>query len=162
MAARADHERRVVLSVLDRLLDEEPKSTRDVLPTRAETVRELRRAVTRDLDTLLNTRNTFSDLSPDFTEVARSVIAYGLPDLSSFGHSPNDWIRLRQAIETAIRTFEPRLAGAVVTVTPPTSTDRSVRVRIDARLIMTPNPEPISFDIVMPFLASRCEVKERT
>ena len=34
--------------------------------------------------------------------------------------------------------------------------------RLDAaRLIMTPTPEPISFDIVMPLLANRCEVKER-
>jgi type VI secretion system protein ImpF len=160
--ARADHELRVVVSVLDRLIDADPKSTRDVLPTRAETVRELRRTVTRDLDTLLNTRNTFPDLSPDFAEVGRSVIAYGLPDLSGFGRSGNDWTRLRQAIEGAIRTFEPRLTGVVAMVTPPTTTDRSVRVRIDARLIMTPTPEPISFDIVMPLLANRCEVKERT
>jgi type VI secretion system protein ImpF len=151
-----------VLSVFDRLIDEDPKSTRDVLATRAETVRELRRTVTRDLDALLNTRNTFSDLSPDFTEVGLSVLTYGLPDLSSFGQSNNDWSRLRQAIETAIRTFEPRLSGAVASVTPPTVADRSVRVRIDARLLMTPTPEPISFDIVMPLLANRCEVKERT
>ncbi len=147
--------------MLDRLIDTDPSSTRDVLPTRAETVRELRRSVTRDLDNLLNSRNTFSDLSPDFVEVGRSVIAFGLPDLSSFGQSTADWNRLRQAIETAIRIYEPRLIGTVATVTPPSSTDRSVRVRIDARLIMTPAPEPISFDIVMPLLANRCEVKER-
>jgi type VI secretion system protein ImpF len=157
-----DHEIRHVGSVLDRLIDLEPKSHRDVLPTRAESVRALHRAVQRDLDNLLNSRNTFVDLSPDFVEAGQSVLTYGLPDFSALMiSSPRDQNRLRQSIETTIRTFEPRLTGIVATVTPPTPTDRSIRLHVDARLVMDPSPEAVSFDIVLPLHTSKFEVKER-
>jgi type VI secretion system protein ImpF len=148
-------------SVLDRLIDLEPRSHRDVLPTRAESVRDLRRAVQRDLDNLLNSRNSFFDLSSDFAEAGQSVLTYGLPDFSALNlASPRDQNRLRQAIETTIRTFEPRLTGIVATITPQPAADRSLRLHIDARLIMDPSPTPVSFDIVMPLHTRKYEVKE--
>ena len=45
--------------------------------------RQMLDAVRRDLEELLNTRQP--DPPPEFPEVARSVVAYGLPDLSSVG-----------------------------------------------------------------------------
>lgn len=156
-----DHEIRVVPSVLDRLIDLKP-GVADVLPTRKESVDALHLSVQRDLDNLLNARNTFFDLSPDFAETGQSVLTYGLPDFGALAiSSPRDQNRLRQAIETAIRTFEPRLTGIVATLTPPAPTDRSLRLHIDAHLIMDPAPEAIAFDIVMPLHTSKCEVKER-
>jgi type VI secretion system protein ImpF len=160
-----DHQIRVVPSLLDRLIDLEPRITRDVIPTRAESVRSLRRAVQRDVDNLLNTRNTFADLSPDFEEVTRSVLAYGLPDFSAFSQADaRGRQRLRQIIETTIRTYEPRLTGVVATIddaSPDMNRPQAFRLRIDARLVMDPSPEPVSFDIVMPLHSSKYEVKER-
>jgi type VI secretion system protein ImpF len=156
----ADHEVPVVQSVLDRLIDAEPRDHRDAASTHAESVRQLRRAVQRDLDNLLNSRNTFADLSPDFAEAGQSVLTYGLPDFSGLNlSSARDQNRLRLVIETAIRTFETRLTGIVATITPPTATDRSLRLHVDARLVMTPSPQPVSFDIVMPLHTRRYEVK---
>ena len=157
----ADHEVRVVPSVLDRLIDEDPKSRRDAPGARAESVRELRRAVQRDLDNLLNSRDAFADLSPDFVEAGQSVLKYGLPDFSTMNlaNAP-DRNRVRLIIETAIRTFEPRLTGIVVTVAPVTPTDRSLRLRLDARLIVAPSTTPIGFDIRLPPQARTYEVKE--
>ena len=156
------HEIRVVPSVLDRLLDLEPASHRDVLPTRAESVRELHSAVQRDLDNLLNARNAFFDLSSDFTECGQSVLTYGLPDFSAMTlSSGRDQNRLRQAIEVAIRTFEPRLTNVVATFAPTSAADRSVRLHVDARLAMDPSPEAVAFDIVMPLHSGKYEVKER-
>jgi type VI secretion system protein ImpF len=153
----ADHEVRAVPSVLDRLIDLAPKNQRDVLPTRAESVRELRRAVRRDLDTLLNSHNTFFDLSPDFAEAGQSVLTYGLPDFSEVRNSPD---RLRRAIEAAIRTFEPRLTAVVATTGERKLTEPLLRLHVDARLVMDPSPEPVSFDIVMPLHTCEYEVKE--
>ena len=80
------------------------------MPSRAESVRELKRAVQRDLEILLNSRNPFSDLSTAFQEAGHSVLTYGLPDFSSLNvASPADQNRLRQMIENTIRVFEPRL-----------------------------------------------------
>ena len=149
-------------SVFDRLIDLEPKSPRDQLATRAASVREFRRAVERDLDDLLNSRNTFADLSPDFAEAGQSVLTYGLPDISAFAiSSARDQNRLRQIVETVIRTFEPRLTGISVTLAPSAPTDRSMRLHVDARLVVDPSPEPIAFDIVMPLHTCKYEVKER-
>src|SRR6476620_2859291 len=158
----ADYEIHIVPSVLDLLIDLEPKSSRDAADTRADTVRALRLAVGRDLDNLLNSRNTFADLSSDFVEGRQSVLTYGLPEFTAMNLSfPVSQQRLRQAIETTIRTFEPRMTGVVATITPPTNTDRSLRIHVDARLLMDPSPEAIAFDIVMPISSGKYEVKER-
>jgi type VI secretion system protein ImpF len=159
---RDEHEIRVVPSLLDRLLDEDPDNSRDGIPTRAETVRAYRRAVQRDLEQLVNTRNPFADLAPEFVEVRRSVIAFGLPDFTSSNvNSPSDQERLRQVIKSVIEFFEPRLTGIVAELVPAGTTERGLRLRIEARLQMDPAPERISFDIVMPMHASKYEVKER-
>lgn len=168
-----DHEIRVVPSVLDRLIDLEPSASRDVLPTRAETVRQFRRSVQRDLDHLLNSRNTFTDLAADLAEARQSILTYGLPDLSTLA-APGEQgkNRLRQALEATIRAFEPRLTNVVASVldSPADLIDARdgrkaniapVRLRVDARLVIDPVPEPVGFDIVVPLQTARCEVKER-
>jgi len=157
----ADYDVRVTPSLLDRLIDLDHKSPRDVPTSRAESLRELKRAVQRDLESLLNSRNPYQDLAPAFTEAWQSVLTYGLPDFTAFNVSnPADQNRLRQLVENAIRTFEPRLAGTTVVLLPAVETERSLRFRIDARLMIDPAPEPVSFDILMPFQTMKSEVKE--
>ena len=139
---KSDYDVRVTPSVLDRLLDSDHKSLRDPVVSRAESVRELRLAVQRDLESLLNSRNPYSDLPAAFAEAGQSVITYGLPDFSALNvANTNDQHRLRQLIERTIRTFEPRLIGVNTTLMPASPTDRSMRLRIDARLVMDPSPE---------------------
>ena len=158
----SDSEIRVVGSIFDRLVDDDPKQSKDALATRRETVDAYRSSVTRDLEHLLNTRNPFADLDASFVEVRRSVIAYGLPDFSTLNiNSPKDQERIRQAIKSTIEFFEPRLTGVTAELIPATAVDRALRLRIEARLLMDPAPERVSFDIVMPLDAGRYEVKER-
>jgi type VI secretion system protein ImpF len=159
--SRTDYDVRVTPSVLDRLIDLEPKISRDVMPSRAETVRQLRKSVQRDLESLLNARNPYGDLSTAFTEAGQSVITYGLPDFSALNvNNPNDQQRLRQFIEATIRTFEPRLISITAVLVPTAQTERSLCLRIDARLVMDPAPEAVSFDIIMPMQTMKAEVKE--
>lgn len=159
--ARDDYDIRVTPSLLDRLIDQDPRSSRDVAPSRADSVRELRRAVLRDLESLLNSRNPFPDLSSAFAEAGQSVLTYGLPDLTSRAvGNTTDQHELRQLIESAIRTFEPRLTSVTASLQPDSQTERSLCLRIDARLVMDPAPEPVSFDIIMPMQTLKCEVKE--
>jgi len=161
--SRADFDVRVIPSLLDRLIDSDPKSSRDPAQTRAESVREFRMSVQRDLESLLNSRNPYADLPGEFAEAGQSVVTYGLPDFSALNiASPNDQQRLRQLIETAIRTFEPRLAGVSTVLLPPAGGERTLRLRIDARLVIDPTPEPVSFDIVMPFNTRKYEVQDNS
>jgi type VI secretion system protein ImpF len=166
----SDSDIRVVPPVLDRLTDEAPGETADALATRAESVRQFRRSVQRDLENLLNARNPFKDLSEGFAEVRRSVVAYGL---NTIGFAPlADRERVRQDVKNTIATFEPRLTDVVVELEGDRGQDRnqyaqstsnldpSLRLRVYARLLIEPSPEQISFDVVMPVETSRFEVKD--
>ena len=150
MAPKDDYDVKVTPSLLDRLLGAEPQS-----------IREMKGAVKRDLENLLNSRNSFSDLPAAFVEAGQSVLTHGLPDFTGLNPShPNDQNRLCHIVEAAIRSFEPRLSGANVTLISDSGTERSLRLRIDARLLVDPAPEPVSFDVVMPVQTMTCEVKE--
>lgn len=159
--AKSEHDVRVTPSLLDRLIDDSPRSPRDPAESRAEGIRELKAAVQRDLESLLNSRNANWDLGTAYAEAWRSVITYGMPDFSTLVMtSPNDQRRLRSMVETAIRNFEPRLTGVTTTLLPSAPTDRTLRMRIDGRLLIDPAPEAVTFDVIMPLQSSRYEVKD--
>ena len=112
--ARVGNELNLVPSVLDRLLDDEPELSHEPLTSRFQHVSQLKKAVARDLEALLNTRQeTLEEVPAEFTEVSRSLLVYGLPDFTTFTLlSQNDRTRVRRSIEQAIARFEPRLARA--------------------------------------------------
>lgn len=178
--ARPDRDVRVVPSVLDRLVGDRAAIERLVHDSavlgagrdgaeetdgrgssRFQPEAEYRRSVLRDLTVLLNTRNPFFDLSADFVEVPKSGLSYGLPDVTSLKvGNPADQQRLRQAVELALRRFEPRLKQVSVTVAKPSAGEGHVRLRVEAQLDLAPTSEPVSFDIVMPVSGRRYQVTE--
>jgi type VI secretion system protein ImpF len=82
MPPRTDNEIRVTPSVLDRLLDFEPKSQQEAPKSRSRNLRELKQSVRRDLEWLLNTRCFPDDIDENLEEVFKSVVVYGLPDIT--------------------------------------------------------------------------------
>lgn len=140
--------RPLVLSVLDRLLDDDPDNTREAQATPVQTMRDLKRAVRRDLESLLNTRVRLLSWPSTFTELNRSLVNYGLPDFTSANMaSSKDRDAFCRVIQNVILQFEPRLAR--VRVSPISATeplDRTFRFRIDAELKTEPSPEPVVFD----------------
>jgi type VI secretion system protein ImpF len=148
--SRVDNEVRITPSVLDRLLDDRPDQSRDAPATRQTSLRLLKDAVRRDLEWLLNARMTSESVSEELPEVARSLAAYGLPDLTSANvHDPDSRDDLRRAIEKAVTVFEPRLEGVEVELDRVIEGERSVRFRIEARLRVEPTPEPVVFDTML-------------
>lgn len=146
--ARADHKTNIVPSVLDRLIDDAPNESQEPVTGRFQSIREMERVVARDLEALLNSRReALEELPSEFAEVNRSLLTYGLPDLSSFSLlSENDRNRVRRVIEQTIAAAEPRLGRVNVKLEPPRDHDRGLRFRIDAQLQIDPAPEPVSFD----------------
>jgi type VI secretion system protein ImpF len=146
--ARADHKTNIVPSVLDRLIDDAPNASQEPVTGRFQSIREMERVVARDLEALLNSRReALEELPSEFTEVNRSLLTYGLPDLSSFSLlSENDRNRVRRVIEQTIAAAEPRLGRVNVKLESPRDHDRGLRFRIDAQLQIDPAPEPVSFD----------------
>ena len=147
---RSHDDVQITPSVLDRLIDDEPKKSRESPLSRAASLRQLKRAVKRNLEWLLNTRYIEDEISPGLKEVANSLADYGLPDFSHLSFkNPADIARLRNIIKNAITIFEPRLKDIEVTVEPRREGERHVRFRVSARLRVEPKPEPVTFDTLL-------------
>jgi type VI secretion system protein ImpF len=157
---RFDNEIRITPSVLDRLIDYEPEVSQEAAASRTKTLRQLKQAVRRDLEYLLNTRQVAGGLPVRLKEINKSLAAYGLPDFSNVNvNSPEEQTRLRRMIETTIATFEPRLKGVKVTFEPLRGAERALRFRVDARLQVEPTPEPVMFDTVLQLHSGEYKVR---
>jgi type VI secretion system protein ImpF len=160
--SRIDNEIRITPSVLDRLLDDRPDQTREPPASRQTSLRLLKDAVRRDLEWLLNTRLDPGVRSRELPEASRSLASYGLPDFTNADvHSSDGRDSLRAAIETAVRSFEPRLEGVRVVLEKVAEVERAVRFKIEAQLRVDPAPEPVVFDTMLPVGGSEFRVKEK-
>jgi type VI secretion system protein ImpF len=147
--ARTDNEIRVSTSVLDRLIDLEPRESREGPRSRTTSVSELKLSVLRDIEWLLNTRHGF-DIPDGLEETNKSVVAFGLPDFTALSiANHNELAALTKDIKDAITFFEPRLLDLKIVFEPITNTERQIKFRIEARLDAEPHPEPITFDTVL-------------
>jgi type VI secretion system protein ImpF len=149
--AREKGERPVTLSVLDRLIDEEPKSAVEAPMTRAESLRRLKAGVRRDLEWLLNVRVPVQPPPEGATELEKSVYCFGLPDICSMNLITNkNRAGLARLMEIAIAQFEPRLISPKVSLQPAaTGGLPQLHFAIDGLLAMDPMPEHVSFDTVL-------------
>jgi type VI secretion system protein ImpF len=146
-------------SILDRLLDQDPGGTSEPVQKRLS-VREIKNAVIRDLENLLNTRRQILVPSPEYHEVHNSLYMYGLQDFTM--KNPASTMvkqKLRQVIERTISRFEPRLKNVTVQIEASGQNERDLRFRITAILVIEPITEPVIFDTY--FDVSRGEYKIR-
>jgi type VI secretion system protein ImpF len=160
--ARWEAEQTVTQSVLDRLIDREPSVPAEPAPTRAQSVRQLRAALRRDLEWLLNTRRNPEAAGPEFVELERSLFNYGLPDISSLHwNSSRDRTRLSHLLEAAVAYFEPRLERVKVIALDAAGggSIQVLRFQIEGMLKMDPAPEHISFDTVLQISSGEYQVK---
>lgn len=148
--AREKGEGPVTLSVFDRLIDEEPKSSVEGPMTRAESLRRLKAAVRRDLEWLLNARQPVQAPPEGASELEKSVYCFGLPDICSMNlmtvRNRNGLARL---MEIAITQFEPRLINPKVSLVPSTGPLPQLHFAIEGLLAIDPMPEHVSFDTVL-------------
>lgn len=149
-------------SVLDRLIDLRPDVDREPTSSQTQVLHQLRQTVRRDLENLLNSRCRCRSWPEELTELSRSMVSYGVPDLSGADifNSERRRIFLR-TVEEVIRKFEPRFTRVkVVEVANADLLDRTLRFRIDALLRAYPAPEPIVFDSSLEPGTRNFEVQE--
>jgi type VI secretion system protein ImpF len=161
--SRAELERTARQSVLDRLIDAEPGLAGDPAVTWAESVRQLKASLRRDLEWLLNTRRhpSLDEIPEQYRELRRSLYTYGLADVTQLDpNSPAHRQRLLRDVEHTIATFEPRLAGVHVSlVDAPAESRRQLRFLIKGVLRVDPNPEHVVFDTVLEIASGEYQVK---
>jgi type VI secretion system protein ImpF len=156
-------------SLLDRLTDDEPSSKAESRERRVMSLRQLRYAVLRDLSWLLNSASRpLDDEITQFPLVARSVINYGLPDLTGLTTSGIKAGRLEQMVFEAIVAFEPRIMRKSLTVRAVEDTDgkggvgpNRYRFEINGELCPTPMSEALFLKTEVDLETGRVDVKDR-
>lgn len=132
-------------SLLDRLTDDEPDKPMESRDKRVISATKLRECVTRDIAWLLNCVNLGNDgLLADYPDVARSVVNFGIPDLTGATIAGLDGATLQRQLRDAIHAFEPRLTAEslkVMVSADATRMDRrSLSFRIDSEMWAQPLP----------------------
>ena len=156
----ASREPEFVLSVFDRLYDDDPDEATESRPCWVGPREVVKASVLLNIARVLNARRFVGELPGGTPHLERSVLAYGMPDFSGLTMaSPDDRERLRAAIESAVRRFEPRLTGVKVSPPDVTSGGVDLRFRIDAVLSLRPVLEPVTFDSVLLLSVRSFEVR---
>jgi type VI secretion system protein ImpF len=144
-------------SILDRLIDPESAGTAIMI---GYDIPKMFNAVLRDLEDLLNTRQTYRDMPEHYTEVCNSIMSYGLPDVLSIESvSQLHRTAIARAIKTVIERFEPRLRDVQVVILNPQDdlVKQSVRFRVDARMAVDPAPD-VAFDTILEMASGHYQV----
>lgn len=160
--ARWEHDyQNLQTSILDRLIDEAPEAPGEPVQDRLLSFRQVKAAVMRDVEHLLNTRRIILQPIAGFNEVSNSLHAYGLGDFTAVNpKSPAVRQQLRRDIEKTISRFEPRLKNVRVHLETAAQNERQLRFRITAMLMADPITEPISFDTYFDVNRSECIISK--
>ena len=132
-------------SLLDRLTDHAPGDLKERRDERVIDVARLREIIQRDLSWLLNTTNLESTFDADLLpNVARSVLNYGLAEVSGEYSTARRAELIRASIERAIGLHEPRIIPGSVDVTlSPDDARGEMTVAFDIHADMWAQPLPL-------------------
>ena len=153
-------------SLLDRLTDDHPTQTKESRAERVLSVRRLRECVRRDVAWLLNTTdlNTVNDLSA-YSEVATSVVNYGIPELTGRTIAGLEVDEISELIKQAILRFEPRVLPHTLEVRGikhnKEYSDRSLGFEISGQLWAQPVPQELYLRTELDLELGNINVTER-
>lgn len=142
---------RIRPSILDRLINRtaEPETWEASLVLYKD-------RVLRDLEWLLNARQTGEPARAPLDELERSIYNYGLPDFSSMSADEAATpTALARQIRREIELFEPRLTDVRVVFSDEARADRRLQFIIQATLLLDPDPERVEFDSVLELNSGR-------
>lgn len=153
--ARRPHQELVRLPLLDALFEGEG-ADRDTPGSR---MRRLKDSVRRDLQDLLNTRERCLGWPAELRELERSVLAYGVPDLTAANLASQERRNaFLQELAAIIRRQDPRFQRVHVQSLENTDPfDRTLRFRIEATLKVETGAETAVFDFHLEPISRRFE-----
>lgn len=157
--SRINAQQGLMPSLLDRLIDPGAAGT-GARP--GYTIERMVEAVHRDLEELLNTRLTNTNIPEDCPEVRRSIVGYGLPDLASLQtYTAEQRSEIGRVLEATIAYFEPRLRDIHATLLNPGEVkERNVKFHIEARLRVEPAPE-VAFDTILELSTGHTSIERQ-
>ncbi len=148
-------------SVFDRLTS----GNRQVNADFRISVHELKLAVRRDIEWLLNSKKPIAPPLDDFPESQTSILGYGLPDFTQYsGSSLGDCQAVCRLVTEAIKNFEPRMLARSVRVEHvPVENGNGMfsKFRINGIISVDPIKEAVSFDTDIEMDSGSVEITVR-
>jgi type VI secretion system protein ImpF len=137
-------------SLLDKLLGIEDHGSGKGAAMRL-TMDQVKESVARDIEALLNAHACMdSDHLAGFALASTSVLTLGLVDITSMSMaSDHDRKSVKAAITRTLANHETRLRDVVVDVREASHTGAPLCFTIRAKLILSPDVEPVAFDAVL-------------
>ena len=152
--AELTQKERLQPSLLDRLTDDEASERNETREQRILSLPKLRKSVMRDLMWLLNTGSleATDDLS-QYPEIRRSVLNYGIPDLTGVKASSVDPAALERLLRQSITNFEPRISSKTLKIRILVDHDEispnTIVFEIEGELWAQPLPERLYFKTIL-------------
>ena len=114
-------------------------------------VEDMKDAVARDLEALLNTRAVLPDgLLDPYPECVRSIVSYGMNDFADLSlSSPSDRAFICACIENAIARHEPRLSEVKASLEMRHGAVNRLDFSITGVLVASAAQEAVNFDAVL-------------
>lgn len=154
-------------ALLDRLTDEAPATSQESREARAMSVSQLREAVIRDLAWLLNaSRRPDGDDIYEFPLASKSVLNFGMPDMTGRTASSITPEQLEAQVAQTILNYEPRLLKRSLQVRAVDSRDAGghnvLALEIRSDLWARPLPETLFVQTEVDLETGRCELRQRS
>jgi type VI secretion system protein ImpF len=135
--------------LFDRLMDAPLQSGNGTVPRLS--IEDLKDAVARDLEALLNTRAVIPEqILKRFPECGRSIATYGLNDFAGLSlSSTDDRAFICRSLEQAIARHEPRLRNVQASLELRADAVNRLNFSITALLVVHSAHEPVNFDAIL-------------
>lgn len=153
--------RSITFSVFDRLLDNEPERLTERPVSLSHQIEQEREFIRRDIETLLNTRPAQGELPVQLTELANSVLSYGVGSFVSLGLGNNEaQLTLANKLEPIIAHIEPRLSDIHITLYKDyNSSQRALKMRIEGRFRIQEQSQAVFFDTSLDYSSQQFTVE---
>ncbi|KAF1712001.1 type VI secretion system baseplate subunit TssE [Pseudoxanthomonas kalamensis DSM 18571] len=148
-------------SLLEKLLDDAPKSAAAAGTFKSVSLEQYKESVARDLEGLLNSRAAYDeDQLEAFPHCRQSLMTYGLRDFSGMSlANAYDRAAICRSLEQAIARHEPRLANVKVAFNTGLRSTSALHFSIHGLLNTQPAREPISFDAMLQTSTNHYSIK---
>lgn len=156
---------RLIPFLLDRLTDDEPQNKSEGRDRRIVSMKQYRRAILRDLEWLLNARaHPVKDGLAAYPEVGKSVLNFGMPDISGSTESRLRPREVEQMVRAAITAYEPRVVRGTLTVQAveaETARGSVIAIEIRAQLWAQPIPESLYVKTEVDLETGVCRLQDQ-
>ncbi len=126
------------LSVFDRLIDDAPEVAQEIEQSRSSLYNQVRDALKRDLEAILNSRRRFLSPPGHLQYLNNSLMNYGLTDFTNESvKSPEFQQHFHDHVVDVLTRLEPRLSNVELKMLDAKDQfDRSLRFRIQGTMIL--------------------------